>query len=127
MSTGSVHRKVHSLLSRAFFGFLVLLAAAIFLSPEFAASDLFGIFLGSLAVFPHFALGTKIWHEEGRNGIGIPIALMGLRFAVCLILLSVILWQFPTERRIIGWSVGFWVIVLTPIETFLFAKGVGRL
>ena len=120
-------RKFHRRMAAVLVAALVMVAAGLGLTPLQGNATVLGMFLGSLAMFPHFAFGTRIWHDKRRSGIGIPIALIAIRYLVTLILFSVILWQFPAERRIIGWTVGIWVIVLTSIEAFLFAKGVGRL
>ncbi len=86
-----------------------------------------GIALGSAAFLLHFWLGLRIWHDSRRTGIGIPIATMAIRLFASSILFSIILWQFPEDRRIVAWSGAIVVIVFTSIEAFVFAKGVGRL
>jgi hypothetical protein len=97
------------------------------IDPAYANPLTRGIALGTTAMMPHIWLGRSIWHKEGRTGIGIPIAVMIIRFSGSLILLSLFLWQFPAENRIIAWTVSTLIIVFTAIESFLFCKGVERL
>lgn len=103
------------------------LVGTVVLFPHHDTRTIRGIALGSAAFLLHFWLGLRIWHDSRRTGIGIPIATMGLRLFASLILFSIIIWQFPEDRRIVAWSGAIVVIVSTSIEAFVFAKGVGRL
>jgi len=120
-------RKRHIVLVRtlaaAWTGFVLLYA----LAPELRTAASRGIILGVGAFLPHIWLGQRIWHDSKRTGIGIPIAILTIRFIASLILFSIFLWQFPSERQIVSWTGSSLIIVSTAIEAFLFAKGVGRL
>ena len=86
-----------------------------------------GVALGVAILLPHLWLGLSLWHQPLRKGIGIPIAVFCIRFIGSLILFSIVVWQFPTEARIVASTVASLIIVSTSIETFLFYKGAERL
>ncbi len=120
-------RKLHHLSVWIAIAVWAALVGTILVFPGHGTGMPRGIALGSAAFLLHFWLGLRIWHDSRRTGIGIPIAIMTIRLIACSILFSVILWQFPEDRRIVAWSGGIVVIVFSSIETFVFAKGVGRL
>ncbi len=120
-------RKLHRLSVWTSIAVWAGLVGTVVLFPHHDTRTIRGIALGSAAFLLHFWLGLRIWHEPRRTGIGIPIAVMTFRLIACSILFSIILWQFPEDRRIVAWSGGIVVIVFSSIETFVFAKGVGRL
>jgi len=120
-------RKLHHLCVWIFAAVWAALVGTILVFPDHDTRIPRGIALGSAAFLLHFWLGLRIWHDSRRTGIGIPIATMAIRLFVSLILFSVIVWQFPEDRRIVAWSGAIVVIVSTSIEAFVFAKGVGRL
>lgn len=127
VDTSERWRKLHHRSVRIAVAAWAGLVGTVLLFPHRDTAAARGIALGSAAFLLHFWLGLRIWHEPRRTGIGIPIALMGIRFIASLILFSVIVWQFPEDRRIVAWSGGIMVIVSCSIEAFVFAKGVGRL
>lgn len=120
-------RKLHRLFVRIAVAVWAGLVGTVLLFPEHDTRIARGVALGSAAFLLHFWFGLRIWHDSRRTGIGIPIALLNIRFIASLILFSVIVWQFPEDRRIVAWSGAIVVIVSTSIEAFVFAKGVGRL
>jgi hypothetical protein len=124
---GAFWKTIHLVLVFSIAGAWAVEIAFLGLCPQFGNPLTRGIGLGVGAMMPHLWLGRSIWHKEGRTGIGIPIALLALRYTGSLILLSIFLWQFPAEKRIIAWTVGTLIIVFTAIESFLFCKGVERL
>lgn len=95
--------------------------------PQTQTTHTRGIALGIAALLPHLWLGRSIWHCPDRKGIGIPMAILIGRFFSPLILLSVLIWQFPLEKRIIAYTSASLIIVFISIESFLFCKGVERL
>lgn len=105
----------------------VILVGVLFVFPRLEARAATAIALGTGPFLPHLWIGLRIWHDSRRTGIGIPIAMIAIRLFVSPILFSIILWQFPADRRIIAWSGSVVVIVFTSIEALVFAKGVGRL
>ncbi|MEN9306124.1 MAG: hypothetical protein RL173_56 [Fibrobacterota bacterium] len=107
----------------AWTGFVVAYVAI----PSLRDATTRGLILGTGAMLPHIWLGQRLWHDSNRKGIGIPIAILSIRFIASLILFSVFLWQFPSERYFVAWTGSSLIIVFTVIEAFLFAKGVGRL
>ena len=86
-----------------------------------------GIALGAGSMIPHIWLGKNLWHDSKRTGIGMPIAILTLRFMGSLIIFSIFLWQFPAQQRIVALTGSSLIIVFTVIEAILFGKGVRRL
>ncbi len=127
VSSSDHWRKLHRLFVRIAVAVWAGLVGTVLLFPEHDTRIARGVALGSAAFLLHFWFGLRIWHDPRRTGIGIPIALLNIRFIASLILFSVIVWQFPEDRRIVAWSGAIVVIVSTSIEAFVFAKGVGRL
>lgn len=127
VKNGALWRKLHLALVWSVVGCwsagLVLLAVF----PDFRTPPARGLALGAGALVPHFWLGRSLWHDPNRTGIGIPIALLIIRFTVSLILISIVLMQFPNEKRFIAYTVASLITVSTSIESFLFCKGVERL
>jgi len=127
VNPGTYWKTVHLVLVWTVAGVWIIGIALLGLCPQLGNPLTRGIALGMGAMMPHLWLGRSIWHKASRTGIGIPIAVMIIRFMGSIILLSIFLWQFPAEKRIIAWTVSTLIIVFTAIESFLFCKGVERL